>query len=78
MGAQLKGQQGYTSNETGAFELFDFRKDERIEGPNDDTSGLLSKNGESRIGLPQREWKDTSSYKRPRLGTMDYGLPYDG
>jgi hypothetical protein len=53
VGSQIRGQQGYTNPESGKFELADFRYDNRIAGPNDDTAGLVSRYTGAPGGVPQ-------------------------
>lgn len=68
-GSQIRGQQGYTNERTGKFELDTFAEDERSKGPDDDTRGLRYHDP------PKGPRADRAGFKRPR---RDSGLPYDG
>ncbi|KAL6709499.1 hypothetical protein ACN47E_001434 [Coniothyrium glycines] len=65
VGSQLKGQQGYFNKETAKFELTDSARDERIEGPDDDTHGLTSLFSNSG-NVPRGPRTDRGRYKRVR------------
>jgi hypothetical protein len=82
VGSQLKGQQGYTNKETGKFDLADFVGDYRIEGPEDDTQGLVSRFTDAPGGVPRGPRADRGILKRARVdrfeGRLGEGRVNDG
>lgn len=53
VGSQLEGQQGYTNPMTGQFELWDTAVDKKIQGPQDDTAGLIKSWSNAPGGVPR-------------------------
>lgn len=78
VGAQLKGQQGYTSNVTGQFELTNHASDLRLKGPDDDTTGLANtRYNDAWGGVPRGPRGDRPGFKRSRVERNDGLLCYD-
>ncbi|KAF2849335.1 hypothetical protein T440DRAFT_452727 [Plenodomus tracheiphilus IPT5] len=78
VGSQIRGQQGYTNKDTGAFELIPTKQDQRIVGPDDDTAGLTSRYSDAPGAIPWAPRAERAGgYKRMRgegrNGGLDYG-----
>ncbi|USP73204.1 hypothetical protein yc1106_00478 [Curvularia clavata] len=67
VGSQLEGQQGYTNPMTGQFELSITAVDRKIQGPVDDTAGLIKSWTHAPGGAP----RGPRGYKRRAEGQMD-------
>jgi hypothetical protein len=68
-GSQLSGQQGYTNDETEAFELAENKRITKPEGAVDDTETLPGRKVDSYVpnGAPRGPRRDRTGYKRPRF-----------
>jgi hypothetical protein len=68
-GSQLSGQQGYTNEQTGTFELAENKRIIKPEGAVDNTETLPGRKVDSYVpnGAPRGPRRDRTGYKRPRF-----------